>query len=242
MVTRYNSLIYYYGYPSGGSAYSISFNATTDTPYTITVSSSKFTVNNTTVSTSTLGPINTTLKLFWGGSRIGSFKLYSTKVYNGNTLVGNYIPVQRVSDSHYGLYDLVTNTFYGNNGTGTFTAGSVTISNDGTNSPYYSIPVVVPSPSSYSGSIANQILRIEENIENAYNVCAQIGRAMPFEMNSENLRPTILDAFSNQFPAYSYTGSGISTRDITSNGKTYKVLTITGSGTLSFSKPVMGDI
>lgn len=64
----------------------------------------------------------------WGGYgklRIGSFKIYEGTVDNtaSSTLVHNYIPCYRISDSVIGLYDVVTNVFYVNAGTGTFSKG-----------------------------------------------------------------------------------------------------------------------
>lgn len=54
-----------------------------------------------------------------------SGKLYFCKIYDTNdVLVRNLIPCYRKSDSVIGLYDLVTNTFYTNQGTGTFTKGN----------------------------------------------------------------------------------------------------------------------
>ena len=51
-----------------------------------------------------------------------SAKLYSCQVYDNGTLVRDYIPCQTTS-GEVGLYDLVNSAFYGNAGTGTFTAG-----------------------------------------------------------------------------------------------------------------------
>jgi hypothetical protein len=51
-------------------------------------------------------------------------KLYSFKLYDNGTLIRNYIPAKRASDSVIGLYDTVNNEFYENAGTGTFIAGS----------------------------------------------------------------------------------------------------------------------
>lgn len=48
-------------------------------------------------------------------------KLYYFRMYNGNTLVRNLVPVIRKSDKKPWLYDLVNNTFYTNQGTGEFT-------------------------------------------------------------------------------------------------------------------------
>lgn len=52
-------------------------------------------------------------------------KVYSFKIYENNVLVRNLIPCYRNSDNEVGLYDLVNNVFYTNQGTGVFTYGSV---------------------------------------------------------------------------------------------------------------------
>ena len=50
-------------------------------------------------------------------------KLYYFKIWNGGTLVRDYVPCYRKSDGTIGLYDLVNHKFYTNKGTGTFTKG-----------------------------------------------------------------------------------------------------------------------
>ncbi len=50
----------------------------------------------------------------------GSVQIYSLKIYDGDTLVRDYVPCYRVSDEEAGLYDLVEGKFYGNKGTGSF--------------------------------------------------------------------------------------------------------------------------
>lgn len=52
----------------------------------------------------------------------GEFDLYSCKIYDGEALVRNYIPCKSPL-SEVGLYDLVEAQFYGNAGSGSFTAG-----------------------------------------------------------------------------------------------------------------------
>lgn len=49
-------------------------------------------------------------------------KLYYLKIYDGSTLVRDYVPVVR-SDGSVGLLDKISNIFYGNEGTGTFNYG-----------------------------------------------------------------------------------------------------------------------
>ena len=52
-------------------------------------------------------------------------KIYFCKIYKENLLVFDGIPVKRKSDNVLGMYDLVTNTFFTNAGTGDFIAGPV---------------------------------------------------------------------------------------------------------------------
>lgn len=58
-------------------------------------------------------------------STISFVKMYSTKIYDNNVLVRDFIPCYRNSDNEVGLYDLVNDVFYTNQGTGAFTYGSV---------------------------------------------------------------------------------------------------------------------
>ena len=57
--------------------------------------------------------------------RLAKGKLYNFKWYESNVLVRDFIPCYRNSDNEVGLYDLVNNVFYTNQGTGVFTYGSI---------------------------------------------------------------------------------------------------------------------
>lgn len=58
------------------------------------------------------------------GRHSGTGNIYYCKIYNNGVLVRDFIPC--ISDTNaIGMYDLVENKFYGNNGTGTFVAGEV---------------------------------------------------------------------------------------------------------------------
>ena len=58
------------------------------------------------------------------GNSVGaSAKLYSCKIYDNGTLIRDFIPVKRISDNVYGLWDKINEVLYDNAGTGTFTAG-----------------------------------------------------------------------------------------------------------------------
>ena len=58
----------------------------------------------------------------WYSSNIQSGKIYSCKIYKKSVLVRDFIPCKNPSGA-VGLYDTVNDTFYGNSGAGTFTAG-----------------------------------------------------------------------------------------------------------------------
>ena len=51
-------------------------------------------------------------------------QIFASKIKKDSSLVRDFIPAKRTSDNAIGLYDLVSNSFFGNAGTGTFTAGS----------------------------------------------------------------------------------------------------------------------
>lgn len=50
-------------------------------------------------------------------------RVYGCKIWNGSTLVRNFVPCVRDSDDAIGMYDLVNSVFYGNSGSGSFIAG-----------------------------------------------------------------------------------------------------------------------
>lgn len=54
----------------------------------------------------------------------GTGKIYSLKFYEDNTIIRDFIPCYRKSDNEVGLYDIVGNKFYTNQGSGTFLKGA----------------------------------------------------------------------------------------------------------------------
>lgn len=52
-----------------------------------------------------------------------SLRLYNCKLYDGNTIVRDFVPCYRKIDKVAGLYDVVNDVFYPNGGTGSFTVG-----------------------------------------------------------------------------------------------------------------------
>lgn len=59
------------------------------------------------------------------GNRTSPFsgKIKEVKITNGTNVIRNFIPCYRKSDNEVGLYDLVNDVFYTNQGTGSFTYG-----------------------------------------------------------------------------------------------------------------------
>lgn len=64
-------------------------------------------------------------------------RVYSCKIYDGETLIRDFIPCYRKSDEVIGMYDLVNDVFYTSAGNGEFTKGS--------NIPTQDIPIEVES-------------------------------------------------------------------------------------------------
>lgn len=54
----------------------------------------------------------------------GSSKIYYAKIWDNGTLIRDFIPCYRKSDNEIGMYDLVNNVFYTNQGTGEFLKGA----------------------------------------------------------------------------------------------------------------------
>lgn len=60
-------------------------------------------------------------------SAAATAKISIVQIYENAVMIHNYIPCRRDSDDELGMYDLVSNTFLGNSGTGTFTGGQEVI-------------------------------------------------------------------------------------------------------------------
>lgn len=57
----------------------------------------------------------------------GQYRLYYCKMWNGDTLVRDFIPVIRNVDNKIGLYDKTTKQFFTNQGTGEFLGGGIAV-------------------------------------------------------------------------------------------------------------------
>lgn len=56
--------------------------------------------------------------------------IHECKLYSNDVLIRDFIPVKRISDNVVGMYDIVTETFFTNAGTGVFVAGTTVVSNE----------------------------------------------------------------------------------------------------------------
>lgn len=68
-------------------------------------------------------PINI-MRMPQNNSMSQKIKLYSCKLYSNGNLIFNGIPCYKKADGYTGLYDLVSDTFFHNDGTGEFELGS----------------------------------------------------------------------------------------------------------------------
>lgn len=75
--------------------------------------------------TNSISSFNHNFYAFWADTSYPKVigKMYYLKMVVNDVLVRDYIPCRRKSDSSVGMYDLVTNTFFANAGTGEFVAG-----------------------------------------------------------------------------------------------------------------------
>lgn len=98
---------------------------------TVTINSTKRSVTAQTFTSNT--PLRISSNYTTGGSQYNdenyndlrrfSGDLYYFKIYDNDVLVRDFIPAKRKSDGTLGLYDLVTDVFYTNDGFGMFTSG-----------------------------------------------------------------------------------------------------------------------
>ena len=100
--------------------------------YTIKISNSKMSINDTEKAITTYSSFTTPSNAYIfnasgtypAGYVNASTKLYYCKIWNGTTLIRDYVPCYRKSDDVIGLYDLENNVFYTNAGTDDFTKGN----------------------------------------------------------------------------------------------------------------------
>lgn len=115
-----------------GANYTVN-NISPNTEYSISITRGFATINNVDYTSEQTTSVNSLYTFFIGNfnnagspySKGFSGKIYYSKLYNNNILVFDGVPCYRKSDNEIGMYDLVSNTFFTNAGTGTFNTGPV---------------------------------------------------------------------------------------------------------------------
>lgn len=109
-----------FGFVITGSSFGTNYRSTSTDPHTIDMNKYRLIYDGVEYPSSTQGSWTSTLELYVmaindtnGDFGSGSFhsKYYYFQIYDGNTLVRDYIPAYQESTGDYGLYDLVNDTF-----------------------------------------------------------------------------------------------------------------------------------
>lgn len=119
----------YYGYASNSPSIG---NASLDTYYIYDLANGSQKINDiekTTYTLSVFSQYTITLFCLRQGENVNlsssSQRRKYTKIYDNNNIVRHFIPCYRNSDNVVGMYDLINNVFYTNQGTGTFNYGGI---------------------------------------------------------------------------------------------------------------------
>lgn len=158
-----------------------------------------------------------------GGNPVNA-KLYSCQIYDNGTLVRDFVPAQDGSGV-VGLYDQQNGVFYANAGSGSFTGESMT-------GPVEGVGVCIIDAVSFAINAGK--CKLNGVIKDVTEGMAMVGGvAKKIALNTQN----IVEAL-----AVKYTGSYTDQLNVVMSGKTYRLLTLTSSGTLSIDNSVSADI
>lgn len=152
-------------------------------------------------------------------------KLYSCKIYDNGTLVRDFVPAKN-SAGTVGLYDLANGTFYTNTGTGSFTAG-----------PLASGPV----EGNGASILAGVSFAVKEGTAMLNGVARKITEGMTI-LGGTAKKIAVAAGIDVAAMVISYSGAYTDQSDVVMSGKHYRLLTLTGSGTLTFNQQVNVDV
>ena len=145
-----------------------------------------------------------------------SMKFYGGQLYDNGTLVRDFVPAVN-SVGIAGLYDLKNGFFYTNAGTGTFTTG---------------------------GAVQVEAVEAARLVKGAYfgveDVARKIKKAYIGDENG--IARMFLGDVDVAAMAIGYTGAYTDQLEVTMSGKKYRLLTLTGSGTLTVDAKVRADV
>ena len=89
----------------------------------ITISMSSATATNNANTSCLIFSASDSRSAYPASTRCSSSRCYYFNIYENNVLVRQFVPCYRKSDNEAGLYDLVNDVFYTNQGSGSFTCG-----------------------------------------------------------------------------------------------------------------------
>lgn len=128
-LTCFNSK-WYWG-TNGGESNGGSYSTSSGTEYNIDFNNNgKIIINGSTIATGVYTVGNGNLCIARRGGdidsdiRYGFFKYYSFEVYESGVLVRDFVPVYDTLTSKYGMWDMVSGAFFGNDGNGTISGGN----------------------------------------------------------------------------------------------------------------------
>lgn len=158
----------------------------------------------------------------WG---VLAMKLYSCQIYDNGTLIRDFVPAKN-SGGTVGLYDTVNGVFYTNAGNGTFTAGP---------------SVTGPVDGEGAVILAGVSFAIKEGTAMLNGVARKITEGMTM-LNGAAKKIAVASGINVAAMVIGYTGAYTDQPEVTMSGKKYRMLTLTGSGTLTVDAEVKADV
>lgn len=167
----------------------------------------------------------TSLDVGGNDKRIVSGNLYFCKIYDNGTLVRDFVPAMN-SDGTVGLYDTANGVFYTNAGAGTFTAGPLATG---------------PVDGEGATILAGVSFAIKEGTAMLNGVARKITEGMTI-LGGAAKKIAVASGIDVAAMVIGYTGAFSDQKDVVMSGKTYRLLTLTGSGTLTVPEEVTADV
>lgn len=152
-------------------------------------------------------------------------KMYYCKIYENGSLIRDFIPAKN-SAGTVGLYDAADGVFYTNAGSGAFEAG----------------PVATGAVDGNGATIiAGVSFAIKEGKAMLNGTARKITEGMT-KVNGAVKKIALAAGIDVAALAISCSGAYTDQKEVVMSGKTYRLLTITGSGTLTLPQEVVADV
>lgn len=152
-------------------------------------------------------------------------KMYYCKIYESGSLIRDFIPAKN-STGAVGLYDAATGVFYNNAGSGVFEAG----------------PVATGAVDGNGVTIIEGVsFAIKEGKAMLNGAAKKITEGMT-KVNGAVKKIVLSAGIDVAALAITYSGAYTDQKDVTMSGKVYRLLTLTGSGTLTLPAELKADV